>query len=110
MIVNLLEQLILFKIYFFCVLFLSELGDDLDNTKIVKSLTKPSTPEFIATPAYDTVYFQDGKSHQKILVPEKAGKLIFTRFFFTFRAMTGVLASTNRFVVQIDNAHRVPLS
>ena len=62
----------------------------------------------VATPAYDTVYFQDGKSHQKIFVPEKEGKLIFTRFFFTFRAMTSVLASTNRFVVRIDNAHKVP--
>ena len=64
----------------------------------------------VATPAYDTVYFQDGKSHQKMLVPEREGKLIFTRFFFTFMAMTSVLASTNRFVVRIDNAHKVPLS
>ena len=78
--------------------------------KLVKSLPNPSAPEFIVTPAYDTVYFQDGKGHQKILVPEKEGKRIFIRFFFTFRAMTSVLTSTNRFVVRIDNAHRVPLS
>ena len=89
-----------------------EMPRKIDN-KILKlgfSLPKPSIPEIVTTLAYHTIYFQDGKIHQKILVPEREEKLIFTRFFFTFRAMTSVLASINRFVVRIDNAHKVPLS
>ena len=42
--------------------------------------------------------------------PEAGEQIIFTRFFFASRAMISVLASTNRFVVRIDKAHKVPLS
>ena len=37
-------------------------------------------------------------------------QIIFKRLFFTSRVMTSVWKSTNRFVVRIDNAHRVHLS
>ena len=65
------------KVIFFKIIFrlwvTGEMPRKIDN-KILKlgfSLPKPSIPEIVTTLAYHTIYFQDGKIHQKILVPER---------------------------------------